>query len=135
MDISEIRRQNLKLLIDQHAGSNQAKFGQLVDWNRSTVNQYLHGARNIGNPSARKLEKKLGLHKGWMDTPHTLGAIDIEPLKDAILAVEAGIARNNIPADALSPEKRARIYLEVYRQIKNGTLTDEVVDSLLRLAL
>jgi hypothetical protein len=71
-DIHEIRRRNLRLLIDEYAGGHLYRF---VEWT-------LHGSmsykslqhvtgpgrkRNLGYMLARRIEVQLHLQRGWMD--------------------------------------------------------------------
>lgn len=72
MDINEIRRENLKVMIEQ-AGGRQ-KFITKSGKNDAQVSQLLStkpGSRNIGTRLARDLEEKCGYDKGFMDQPTT----------------------------------------------------------------
>lgn len=71
MDIIEIRRQNLLLLIAE-AGGRQ-KFLSKTGRTDAQISQLLthgKGSRNIGNRLARALEQECGKPAGFMDTPH-----------------------------------------------------------------
>lgn len=71
MDISEIRRQNLLLLIDKF--KTQAEFADKIDKPASYISQLKKGKDkkgkeiNMGSEFARDIEKKLGLEYGWLD--------------------------------------------------------------------
>lgn len=71
MDISEIRRQNLLLLIDKF--KTQAEFADKIDKPASYISQLKKGKNkkgketNMGSEFARDIEKKLGLEYGWLD--------------------------------------------------------------------
>jgi phage repressor protein C with HTH and peptisase S24 domain len=72
MDINEIRRINLKNLIEE-SGGRQA-FIEKTGKNDSQVSQLLSTAkssRNIGNKLAREIEEKCGKDPGWLDTAWT----------------------------------------------------------------
>jgi hypothetical protein len=72
MDIRQIRRENLRFIIESFPGSktefaekykfNESYFGQLM-MNPSKTN-----ARNIGHGTARKIEEAVGLAYGDLDT-------------------------------------------------------------------
>lgn len=74
MDVSEIRLQNLQSLARQYG--SQRKLADAVDTSPAYISQILNKIlangrpRSIGNDFARKIEQKLALSHGWMDTPH-----------------------------------------------------------------
>ncbi|MCK9506515.1 MAG: S24 family peptidase [Porticoccaceae bacterium] len=65
MDIHEIRRRNLRALIDKMDGGNDAAFGRRIERTRAQIGQYLsqsyNGGRSIGEKVARYIETELGL--------------------------------------------------------------------------
>ena len=86
MDIYEIRRSNLLLLIDEHANGNVTRF---VEWTLNGSISYKglqrvtteatgpRKRRNLGSTLARRIEKQLQFERGWMDhdrsgTVHTM---------------------------------------------------------------
>ncbi len=72
MNSKEIRLINLKALITK-AGSS-AEFSKQSDTATSLISQIIspNPTRNVGDRLARKIEEKLGLTPGWMDTLHSL---------------------------------------------------------------
>lgn len=73
--IAEIRHANLQALIEQHGGL--MRFAELIDRSHSHVSQLRNRSprgdgkeRSMGSVMARHIERSLGLHSGWMDTPH-----------------------------------------------------------------
>lgn len=74
MDISTIRRANLRALVQQHGG--QAKLGNRIDTDPAYLSQLLstRTRADMGNRFARKIEDRLLLPRGWMDQRH-----DAEP--------------------------------------------------------
>lgn len=74
MDVSEIRLRNLQNLARQYG--SQRKLADAVDTSPAYISQILNKIlangrpRSIGNDFARKIEQKLALGHGWMDTPH-----------------------------------------------------------------
>jgi hypothetical protein len=75
-DIHEIRRLNLRLLIDEYANGNLSRFVE-VALKGSTSYQGLNQVtsprkrRNLGYMLARRIEAQLKLSQGWMDQDHS----------------------------------------------------------------
>ena len=75
--VFDIRRENLKRLIDEYAGGNVSRFADLVGLTPAHVLGIVgakrprgtasSGPRNIGDRLPRKIEHALGLEVGWMD--------------------------------------------------------------------
>ena len=88
----------LKLLIDSGFKGRQADLARAVGINAAQINQWLNGFRNMGEKSARKIERELCLENGWLDlAPLYIEGDDIFPTikpKDAVPLiswVQAGI--------------------------------------------
>lgn len=64
-----VRQELLKLLIDRNFNGKQAEFARRVGIRPTQINQWLNGFRNMGEHSARAIEKTLGLAPLWLDTP------------------------------------------------------------------
>lgn len=83
MDVYDQRFNNLKRLIQTHG--SQRKLADLVETNPSYISQILtkvqaNGrSRTVGNDFARKIEDKLGLPHGWMDSNHDMPQPTAEP--------------------------------------------------------
>lgn len=79
MDISIIRRMNLKKFISEYIDSgkfkNYAEFCAEKGLEASYLSQILHGHRNIGERSARNLEGKIGLTPKSLDNPTTIQGV------------------------------------------------------------
>ena len=69
MDISAIRRDNLRRLVREYGG--QAKLAERVDTDPAYISQILspRTRADMGNRFARKVEEQLNLPRGWMDQP------------------------------------------------------------------
>lgn len=65
--IEQIRRENLDRLVNEHGG--QAELARTVRKDKNQINQWLGraGSRNLSAGSARQIEERLHLPKGWMD--------------------------------------------------------------------
>ena len=72
VDIHEIRRRNLRSLVEEHANGNLSRFVE-VTLRGSTSYKGLQqvtgprAARNLGSALARRIETQLQLERGWMD--------------------------------------------------------------------
>ena len=81
-DIHEIRRRNLQVLVDEHAGGNLTRFVEVTLKGLMSYKglQHVTGPgrkRNLGYMLARRIEVQLHLQRGWMDhdrsgTAHTV---------------------------------------------------------------
>lgn len=80
MDISEIRKQNLRRIIDnaisKGLAKNDAEYCKKKDLEPSYISQLVNGHRNIGERSARNLEKKMGLNAGVLDQSLNTNQLD-----------------------------------------------------------
>lgn len=75
MDIHEIRRRNLRKIIEEQFDGSAAELTRQVDIDPSYISRIFiikksQHRRNIGNKIARKIEKACGKPHGWMDQPH-----------------------------------------------------------------
>ncbi|MDG4549847.1 MAG: helix-turn-helix transcriptional regulator [Candidatus Contendobacter sp.] len=92
------RLQNLKLLVSEC--HSQQSFADSVGLSVQYLNQLLMGHRNIGEKTARKLERTLRLESGWLDR----GAIEQQPAACAELSPRAVVVGRMF--DRLSPDKQ-----------------------------
>jgi hypothetical protein len=72
VDIHEIRRRNLRTLIDEHANGNLSRFVEITLRGVTSYKALQHvtgprAGRNLGSALARKIEAQLQLERGWMD--------------------------------------------------------------------
>ena len=72
VDIHEIRRRNLRLLIEEHANGNLSHFAEVTLEGLASYKGLQHvtgprAVRNLGSPLARKIEAQLRLERGWLD--------------------------------------------------------------------
>lgn len=74
METKEIRRINLRYLMDEYvqAGKSKANFADEIGMPASQLSQVASSkpVRNIGDLVARRIEEALGLGRGWLDVPH-----------------------------------------------------------------
>ncbi len=72
VDIHEIRRRNLRTLINEHANGNLSRFVEVTLGGLTSYKALQHvtgprAGRNLGSALARKIEAQLQLERGWMD--------------------------------------------------------------------
>lgn len=65
---ADLRRENLRRLIDEKCGGSQTQVKERTGISLSQLGQWLSGDRNMGETSARKVESRMGLPDGWMDS-------------------------------------------------------------------
>jgi len=101
--ISEIRRANLLTLIDRAGTIADLNESIGLDRTDATLSQIKNRSphsrtgkpRSMGDDLARKIEARLGLPAGWMDTPPDVFAEWIDPqLRDAL-----GVAMRAMDSD------------------------------------
>ena len=98
--ISETRLARLAMLVKRH-GDSLARLNEALGLDRtdSTLSQIRTKApnsktkkpRQMGDELARKIEEKLSLERGWMDTPPSFGELldDDDPRAKVLLLMEA----------------------------------------------
>lgn len=116
--VFETRRQRLALLVKEHG--TVAKLNRAMGWEDTNARLYQIHNRSVradrgtlyemGDPTARQIEKKLGLDEGWMDTPPPKDAgeqaFGVEPLPNNHAVAETGAPSWPAPvlaASATSP--------------------------------
>jgi len=120
MDIDDIRRSNLRLLVREHANGNLSRFVEVTLQGSMSYKALQHvtgprKARNLGSRSARGIEAQLHLERGWMDHDRS-GMVHTG-------AVPGGrserVARLAESIESLSPQIRLAIERLVARLRKN----------------
>lgn len=82
--ISEIRRKNLRAVIDADFDGVPARLAKAVGCQQTTITRLYssaESARNMGDRLARRIELATGRDSGWMDAIHDDG---IDPLAAAL---------------------------------------------------
>jgi hypothetical protein len=69
MDVQQIRRANLRMLVDSTGGPTL--FAERIERTQSLVSQWC-SSKPIGHSAARYLETKLSKPRGWFDHPQWL---------------------------------------------------------------
>lgn len=65
--LRNVRRENLKSLIDDRFSGRQADFALAVKKNPTQINHWVSGHRNPNGDTCREVEKELGLPENWLD--------------------------------------------------------------------
>ncbi len=80
METKDIRRKNLRTLIDKHVsqGKTKAAFAELIGLQPTQLSQITseNPSRKIGDTIARRIEANIGLPVGWLDVPQYANQID-----------------------------------------------------------
>lgn len=69
MDMTSIRRANLKRLADNLAPGDVTGFGKIIGKSQSATSDLLHGRKSFGEKMARSIEKNAGLNPLALDQP------------------------------------------------------------------
>ncbi len=134
MEMYEIRRKNLNLLIAQYDGPT-ALARKLHHKGTSYISQLSKGRRPVTEKTAREIEKQLRLPKGWFDGPGDKAAavapiaVDMDLFTESVKAVTAELERQK---RKLPAAKFAEVVAFVYQEKNKGT--DVNVAALLKLA-
>jgi hypothetical protein len=91
-DIYAIRRNNLRIVWQMHAGSNQSQLARDLDIadQPGLISRWLKD-KPIGDDVARKVERTYGLDFGWMDNVHPSNRAQL--VANAYQDADAGIKR------------------------------------------
>jgi len=81
MDIFEIRRLNLKYIIERDFGGNASAFARKIRKDSTYINRCLYvegkkGKKNISDEILEAIYESKLRHRGWMDIPHEVGEGD-----------------------------------------------------------
>jgi hypothetical protein len=132
-DLTRVRRDALKRLIDEHGVSSLAKRLKLSG--PSYLSQLVSGKAPFTEKAARKLETGLGIPLGALDTPPgellPFAGTDTTLIADAVRAVGEEAERTKIP---LPPRKFAEAVSMVYeRSVPVGKIDLQYVAKLIKL--
>lgn len=85
MDIYEIRRRNLRTILDSRFDGKVKKLADLMDRQPSSIGRYVPRSGKIkpmGGKIAREIEQAVGLDNNWMDHVH---AENLEPAHEMMI--------------------------------------------------
>lgn len=136
----EIRRANLRLLVDQHGGwrtGGQEKLAVKLGVTPGWISQLGTKRRSISEKTARKWEKTLGLAPFWMDQPHppdTTTQNDAAP--DEIQPIAPGNTNDEAGKYTVTGHQPSEVTLftaKVEQDVMEGRLTKEGLEVLDRM--
>ena len=73
MQLNEIRRQNLLLIISDVFGGRQVELANRMNRGQAQITQWKSPENGIHERSARLIEAAAGKPPGWLDVPHETG--------------------------------------------------------------
>ena len=76
MDVSDIRRLQMRLIIDQRFNGKQSAFAAAIERQPDYVSRCLKGTKRIGEEFAGHVERQLGLPDGWMSGVHGVDSLE-----------------------------------------------------------
>lgn len=132
MDISIIRRENLRLLIDDEPfKGSRAEFAKAVDTDPNYLSQLLSATKPValGGKLARQIELALGKSKGWMDVQHGQviqhdfsGRKELDPalLAGALEAVDSYFGETEIPVTSRQKATITKLLVEHFSGLKQA---------------
>lgn len=133
MDVSDIRRENLRILAKQLGG--QARLAEKLGKSEAQVSGWFsdnpNSKRNVGTRLAREIEVLLGKPRGWMDHQQKDDYFDQDLLIKSVALVEGALRAERLE---VAPEKRARLYFEVLKRLRAGVVDPVDIRELVRLA-
>lgn len=101
--VFETRRARLKMLVEKYGSI--ANVNRALEWEETNGRLYQIHNRSIrsdrgtpyemGDPTAREIEKKLKLDEGWMDTPPTFEELDPDPRIANLLSIARSLKATN----------------------------------------
>jgi len=121
----EIRRDNLRALLSRYA--SQRELADELSLAPAYINQMFNGYRGIGERTARKIEKQLGLPHLWMDRPPR--SVDEDRPPAPVLP----------PASTPDPPPRTEgareQLLAIMREYEEGMIADDDVAALRQMSI
>jgi|GEM_PF-3692820 len=129
MDISQIRRARLKQLINDQFEGVVLRFAEAMEMKPPQVHRWLTQAKsgqNIREDSARNIESRCGLPRGWMDL--SAGETHSQPSEGAAeaRAVADAVAEYRTTTKTVNFDAATRVLREVCDAL--GVSFDEIVE-------
>lgn len=127
--IDETRRARLRLLVEkygsmaelcQQIGYARTETASLTRILNANVRHDREGSPtyNMGDPIARFIETKLGLERGWMDSPVTYE--EINPMLSDLMQVARKLIEENRPDDLAHLVRVGHTFVEHHPKAANG---------------
>jgi hypothetical protein len=124
-------KENLAALAAKYGG--QTELAKKVGKSKAWISQLIgkNPKRPVGDVAASKIEKKLGLPEGWLDSTHKKATVNQEILIESVQLVWDVLGEEKVTLPAL---KMARLVAAVYSRLETGPLDRAEVRELVGLA-
>jgi hypothetical protein len=96
MDIKEIRRQNLLLIISDVFAGRQVDLADRIHRGQAQITQWKSPENGIHEKSARMIEAAAGKPPGWMDVPHSSGHEPLTVQKNVVAPAYYALPRPSL---------------------------------------
>ncbi|WP_336916618.1 hypothetical protein [Acinetobacter modestus] len=108
-DVYQTRKKNLLLLVKN--SPSRTEFADLIDSGYNNLNQYLaaNKPKRIGSQFAEKVNEKLLLPHGWLDTPHDENEIKIIITRMFTTSTDVNIQKNQRNEDLTSSKNQSNL--------------------------
>lgn len=108
MKESEARKENLMRLIELRFDGSQVRFADSAGMTPSYISQMLTGYRNIGERTARKIERAIGLPEKYLDQPAKVFEKGFDELRKSSLRTSPQASahfanKDRVTAEMLAP--------------------------------
>lgn len=87
--IQDVRRQNLKELIDREFNGVQTRLAERMETPANLVNRWVLGKKVIGDQVARKIESAVNKPRNWLDIDRTLTLDSYTPVGPTDIGIVA----------------------------------------------
>lgn len=138
MNIYEIRKNNLRFIIDSIFQGKQAELTKALGKNQSTISRIFTSTgsgRNIGDTLAREIEAAANKPKFWLDQVHDSNLshdVDDKLLSEILEAVLNVYKEKGLEHDPLEQAKLiSKIYVNIKKKPKNKNIMREFIEMLL----
>lgn len=129
MDDREIRVAMLRQLINDKFGGVAARLAIALDMKPPQLHRWLSGRQGVSSESARAIEARLGLARGWLDRLGDLPPPEgQEEDRAASAAGLPGAETTYLPRKAPAPPRNpevSRALFDLARELERGDLSDE----------
>jgi hypothetical protein len=120
MDIYEIRRNNLRVIVEAISDGKQARLAERLERPANLISRYLK-TKKIGDDFARHVESRCDLHPGSMDRP-----FDAPAPGETVILYGMPVSKESVDVayeiDKLPPEMRDQVAQLVHSMVKHQKL-------------
>ena len=124
MDIYEIRRNNLLVIVEALAEGKQVRLAEKLERPANLISRYLK-TKKMGDEFARHVEICCGLHPGSMDRP-----FDAPAPGETVILYGMPVSKESVDVayeiDKLPPEMRDQVAQLVHSMVKHQKLNQRI---------